>query len=141
MKDSDDNGLTTQLRALVRETCHTPLMHGSFIAVDEQQLREYDAKSGTFLRRTVATPDELITALRGQIGLVNMANGYLRQLRTEEMANGAPPVVLPGDEELRAILDAAIALALSANRPQAPLQGALVDAVVEAVIAAGLVKA
>jgi hypothetical protein len=130
------NDVITQLRALVRETCHTPLLHGAFIAVDEQQLREYDAKSGTFLRRTIATPDELIIALRAEIGFVHFANGYLRSLRNEEMANGAPPVVLPGDEELRAILDGAIALALSADRPR----GQLGDAIVDAVIAAGLVK-
>lgn len=62
----------SKLRALVKATCHTPLlMGGYFVAVTEQ-----DVASG--MRPTIATEDEMLLALEMQIRLLQSANTYLR---------------------------------------------------------------
>lgn len=65
--------LEDNLRALVRATCRTPLLTSQSIAVDALQLA-----TTSHLRRTIATPHELITALEYQIRTLQMANAYLR---------------------------------------------------------------
>lgn len=67
-----EDEVVQRLRALVRRTCHTPIMcAGRFVAVDETQLAE-------LTRRTIATPHELLNALEHQMRFLQLANAYLQ---------------------------------------------------------------
>jgi hypothetical protein len=71
--------VTDDLRALVKRTCHTPLLvAGQFVAINENEL-------APSLRHTVATEAEMLLALEHTIRSLQQANVYLRtQLPSKE---------------------------------------------------------
>lgn len=68
------------LRSLVRAHCSTPLLIGHSVAVDYEQLREFDENpAGLRLRREIATVDELRGALDVRLKTLTAANEHVRE--------------------------------------------------------------
>lgn len=68
-----------ELRALVKRTCHTPLLiKGMFVAIDEEERIAEDA-TGLGYREQIAVAEEMLAALAFRNETLDMANEYLRK--------------------------------------------------------------